>query len=207
MLWIKPRPGFRVTVALAAVALLAGCQGGSTAAVGGVDRAAPQGTGDRAAPQGTTAGTHTPAVDSGRSSPSPATVIAEDPKAYRGGAAEKTGYFEVFKSPSGNIRCGLASADDTDWASCFVSGRSWQVPHCDASSVIEIFLSTPDNKPPGLKCGEPSDPSDPGPSARVLPYGHSIQEIAITCTSDAQGMACGNGRHGFQVSRARYRLY
>jgi hypothetical protein len=198
MLRIKPRPGFRVTVALVALALLAGCQGGSTAAVGG---------GDRAARQGTTAATHTPAADSGSSSPSPAIAIAEDPKAYRGGAAEKAGYFEVFKSPSGNIRCGLESAGDTDWASCFVSGRSWQLPHCAASSVIEIFLSTPDHRPAELTCVEPSDPSDPGQSARVLPYGHSIQEIAITCTSDAQGMACGNGRHGFQVSRARYRLY
>jgi hypothetical protein len=131
--------------------------------------------------------------------------ITDEPTTYRGAAADSTGWYEVFKSPSGNIRCGLASVDDTDWVSCFIDAHSWKAPPCRSAGATEVEFATDDDRAARFGCGDAN--SDPGEKARVLPYGHSLQEIAITCTSQPSGMACDNGRHGFEISRDGYRFH
>jgi hypothetical protein len=124
--------------------------------------------------------------------------------AYRGPAADTAGWYEVFKSPTGNIRCGFSSQDDTDWVSCFIDEHSWKAPPCRYKGATEIELAT-EGGAPRFGCGASNQ--DPGEKARALPYGHSLKEIFITCRSEPSGITCSNADHGFALSRGTYRFH
>lgn len=144
-------------------------------------------------------------LPSSRPSPQPsATPVEDDPERYRSDRAESLGYWETFRSPSGNVRCGLSSESDSDWVTCVVLEHTWATPACPRTRPAELFLDTAEGKPATLRCEEPEQLD---PDAPVLPYGHALQEIAITCTSSQAGMVCENGRHGFEVARGRYRVF
>jgi hypothetical protein len=48
-----------------------------------------------------------------------------------------------------------------------------------------------------------------GAKGSVVQYGERLTNGLVTCTSRESGMTCStaDGRHGFELSRAAYRLY
>lgn len=112
--------------------------------------------------------------------------------------------FHFFHSPTRNIDCLVTK----DAARCDLRQHSFRPPprpkRCDLEwgSVLEIGKS---NRRGGFGCvGD----TVRDPSAKTLPYGHSVREGGIHCTSRTDGMRCANSRgHGFLVSRQAYKLF
>lgn len=112
-----------------------------------------------------------------------------------------------FRSPTGNIQCGLYS--DAQGASV----------RCDMSELTPSYTKRPagcefdwgssfavnDTGAGILACV--SDPAS-GPGAPILRYGDSVSVGGISCVSAKTGMTCTNGDgHGFSLSKARQKLY
>jgi hypothetical protein len=112
-----------------------------------------------------------------------------------------------FRSPTGNISCGLYS----DKAGASV--------RCDMSELTPSYTKRPagcdldwgssfavNDKGKGiLACV--SDPAA-GPGAAVLRYGQAISLGGISCVSAETGMTCTNAQgHGFSISKAQQKLY
>ena len=122
-------------------------------------------------------------------------------------AAAQSDYI-VFKSPSGNILCGLYSGDDSG-------------VRCDIAQYTPTYTNRPSNCEfdwgPyfwvgfGSGAGELACVSDAVGSldeALELPYGQSISRGGLTCQSERTGMTCTNAMgHGFMVSKAVQKLF
>ena len=114
----------------------------------------------------------------------------------------------TFKSPSGNILCGISSGE-------YASAR------CDMLSLTPTYT----RRPPGCEAdwghsfyigaydrtGELGCVGDAVADPRrtpVLPYGARIDFGGITCLSEKAGVTCNNeAGHGFTISKARQQLY
>jgi hypothetical protein len=113
----------------------------------------------------------------------------------------------TFQSPTGNIHCGLYEWDGQ------ASVR------CDLMNLVPTYTRAPvgceldwgsafglDKRGKGyLACvGDAvADPDNP-----VLGYGEAVSLGGISCVSAKTGMTCSNAEgHGFQIARAKQRLY
>lgn len=113
-----------------------------------------------------------------------------------------------FRSPTGNIQCGLYVGSDGSGVRCDLSQMSAQTysyrpPGCEydwgSSFAVEGYGKG------YLACVSDVVGMGDGP---VLGYGRSISLGGITCISETSGMTCVNeGGHGFTVAKARQRLF
>ena len=108
-----------------------------------------------------------------------------------------------FRSPSGNIGCGL----DGDVARCDIAKRDWSPPpkpaSCDGDYGQGLRISRSGSRGCFVCAGDSALSG-----RRTLRYGISLRRGSITCTSRLSGVTCKNRRgHGFRVSRQSYRRF
>lgn len=111
--------------------------------------------------------------------------------------------YTIFKTPSGNILCGLISGPDAG-------------VRCDIFQYTPSYSRAPSDCQfdwgsffwvgAGSWVGELACVSDAIGSldeALVLPYGQTISRDGITCASERTGLTCANTMgHGFMLSKA-----
>ena len=110
----------------------------------------------------------------------------------------------AFQSPSGNISCAIVA----DNATCEITDSTFEQPakpsdcdldHGDMISVTgDARAEFPCHGDTAYVAGAP-----------VLTYGERVGNGSVTCTSATTGLACttSGGSHGFELSRAAYRVY
>jgi hypothetical protein len=115
-------------------------------------------------------------------------------------------HLTTFRSPTGNIGCVIL--DRT--ARCDISQRSWKPPPRPASCSREVDFGQ------GLEVGGSGKGSfvcagDTAldPTGTPLSYGDASIEGDLACVSAFTGMTCSDltDRHGFFISRERYRIF
>lgn len=144
--------------------------------------------------------------------PSPAgTASPADPGAYRGYALRAGEPVTVpangagglyFSSPSGNIHCTIAPSGD-GYAICSIDQKNWagapQPGSCRDNWLDNHVAVTAS----GVQSGQCLSGVAVPPVATVLPYGRTLGDGAVTCSSAETGVTCrhdGTG-HGFTVRR------
>lgn len=113
-----------------------------------------------------------------------------------------------FASPSTNIECHLAAADETAFAACEIRDHTWATPPrptpCMGSFGNRISIRQ--GGPPEMTCHTDSLMGNGYPT---LPYGQKRSLGSIACDSEISGMTCtdtGTG-HYFLLARDNYELH
>ena len=114
----------------------------------------------------------------------------------------------AFKSPSGNIACGLSTSDEF--------GESDVVLICTIEEVTvesfggcgnfgrRYFVMFASQSKTSMTCGG----SQIRGSLPVLQYGRSWSNEGFTCLSEKTGVTCQNGEgNGFSLSKAVQRIF
>ena len=110
----------------------------------------------------------------------------------------------AFQSPSGNIYCAIAA----DNATCEITDSTFERPakpsDCDLDHG-EMVSVTGDARAEFPCHGDTVYVA----GAPVLAYGERVGNDSVTCTSATTGLTCATsgGSHGFELSRAAYRVY
>ena len=130
------------------------------------------------------------------------TVLAAGAWAGTAAAASR-----AFQSPSGNIVC---SIDGGASVRCEILKKDWSPPPKPRTCPLDwgggLVLGARGR--PAILCAGDTIQPPPRHPYRVLPYGRSIRSGSITCSSARTGMTCVNvARHGFLLSRERYRFF
>jgi hypothetical protein len=113
--------------------------------------------------------------------------------------------FHFFLSPSKNIGCVIGGG----FTRCDIIKHSWPLPPEPPTCEFDYgqaFGIGKEDKPGEILCV--SDSAFDA-EADVLPYGDRITIHRFRCASKTKGMRCVNTKtkHGFFVSRERYRLF
>lgn len=112
-----------------------------------------------------------------------------------------------FQTPSGNIDCWI---QDGRSVRCEIQQRSWSPPPKPKSCELDWgsgFVLGATGRARFICAGDTvqAPPDDPYPT---LAYGKSLKVGAITCSSATSSLTCRNRqRHGFVLSRQRYRTF
>jgi hypothetical protein len=197
-----PRLG---SLTVAAAALVAGALTGCTTSRTGphaVSAVSPL----AAAPPAVSLPVTSPSV-SAPPSPSASTIIYNSPESVPPAPpADSTADLAYFQTPSGNIRCALASmgAGGFNFARCDIDRWQWKLPPKPADCPFDwagavIVMDT------GV--GAEACHSDSVPFTHVLGYGQSMRRGPFACTSEQSGVTCKNDNtgHGFTLSRESFR--
>jgi|tagenome__1003787_1003787.scaffolds.fasta_scaffold20935483_4 hypothetical protein len=110
----------------------------------------------------------------------------------------------AFRSPSGNIFCAIAAGN----ATCEITDSTFEQPakpsDCDLD-YGEMISVTGDARAEFPCHGDTVYVA----GAPVLAYGERVGNDSVTCTSATTGLTCATsgGAHGFELSRAAYRVY
>jgi Family of unknown function (DUF6636) len=110
----------------------------------------------------------------------------------------------AFQSPSGNIFCAIAAGI----ATCEITDSTFERPakpsDCDLD-YGEMISVTGDARAEFPCHGDTAYVA----GAPVLAYGERVGNDSVTCTSATTGLTCATsgGSHGFELSRAAYRVY
>jgi hypothetical protein len=110
-----------------------------------------------------------------------------------------------FETPSHNIGCYI----DSQSARCDIRERDWTPPpkpqYCIKAGVDWGQGVAVAAHRASIVCAGDTTLGGPG----LLGYGHSARRGPIYCISRTAGITCGNtdSRHGFFLSRARYRVF
>ena len=109
-----------------------------------------------------------------------------------------------FQSPSGNIVCSMARTG----AVCEIAEHTFSPPTKPSDCELDYgtMISAQATEPASFVChGDTAF----GHEVPVLHYGQRMTNGLFLCSSTQAGMACStiDGSHGFELSRAAYRLY
>lgn len=137
---------------------------------------------------------------SASASGAPSAAPSGDPQTLRVDPAT-TGF---FASPSRNIACSMSASG----AVCEIGEHSFEPPPKPADCELDhgTMLAVEGGARAEFLChGDTAFTED----ATVVQYGSRITNGLFTCSSSESGMACASasGAHGFELARARYRLY
>lgn len=112
-----------------------------------------------------------------------------------------------FRSPSSNIHCQAFKVDDGHVLRCDIAATSNKPPPKPKDCELDwgsAFEMTDTSKAERLCHGDTAMDN----TLPQLPYGASWQRHGFTCKSEQAGMTCTNPKgHGFELSRARQRLF
>ncbi len=115
--------------------------------------------------------------------------------------------FVEFRSPTGNIQCAIYSDAQGTSARCDMSALTPSYTTRPAGCEFDWGSSFAVNDTGKGMLACVSD-AIVGQGAGVLPYGEAVSLGGISCVSAMTGMTCTNGEgHGFQISKAKQRLY
>jgi hypothetical protein len=115
-----------------------------------------------------------------------------------------------FTSPSGNIGCNIIVGlpEGGNGARCDIKVHTFKIPKphpaCRLAFGDSLEVGTSGKAGPVCHGDTVFEPGE-----RKLAYGKSETLGRFTCTSATSGMTCKNTktRHGFFISRAKYRLF
>lgn len=135
---------------------------------------------------------------------------AADPNAFRGYAFRPDEPLTVpaaggglyFSSPSGNIHCTITASGD-GYALCSIDQKKWTGSPKPASCQWNWLDNHVAVGSAGAESGQCLGGVEVPSVATVLPYGQSLTDGAITCSSAETGVTCrhdGTG-HGFTLRR------
>jgi hypothetical protein len=115
--------------------------------------------------------------------------------------------FLFFRSPTGNIHCGLFDGDYPG-ARCDLTALqpsfTDRPADCDLDWGQSFGIGPHDRKGQVLCVGD----TVAAPEAFILGYGASVDLGGFRCSSERSGMTCTNPvGHGFSVSKAAQRLF
>ena len=116
---------------------------------------------------------------------------------------------KAFQTPSRNIACALTSATASTpaFARCDIAARTWKAPKkpkdCPLDYGNGVILE--DSKHGQLTCAGDTLLHQ----GDVLPYGQRLEAGAVACQVVTAGVTCANAssKHGFFISRTKYRLF
>jgi hypothetical protein len=118
-------------------------------------------------------------------------------------AAPEASAIQGFQSPSHNIGCVFGAGR----VRCDIAKKSWKPPPKPANCPLDygFAISLGKHHRARFLCAGDSALGI-GP---VLGYGRSIRQGRFRCASRTDGVRCVNvrNRHGFFISRQRYRLF
>jgi len=112
-----------------------------------------------------------------------------------------------FQTPTGNIDCAI---QDGRSVRCEIQQRSWSPPPKPRSCPVDwgaglVLGATGRGR---ILCAGDTVQAPPGDPYPVLGYGRTLKVGAIACRSARSGLTCTNRqRHGFLLSRQRYRIF
>lgn len=119
------------------------------------------------------------------------------------GAAGTTA-FPGFRTPSGNIQC-LYHSLGTRGPAIRCDIRSELSPKPQRSCDLDwVGVSLPSRGPASPTCAGDTVFFPPKPQ---LPYGRTWSRGWIACVSRTTGLTCRSGRHGFFLSREKWRTW
>lgn len=115
-----------------------------------------------------------------------------------------------FKTPSGNIECGIGQGEGPPDLQCNIFERSGPPalpkPASCSGPWGHVFVLLA-RGPVQMECRDPGRPST-ATGIDVAPYGVSADWGGIQCKSSAEGFQCSNADgHGFFLSRARQSVF
>jgi len=110
-----------------------------------------------------------------------------------------------FRTPSGNIACEMAQ----DHARCEIAKPDFEPPAKPSDCEFDYgsAIAVDGNARAEFLCI--SDTVFGAPGTFELAYGEGVSNGSVTCASAESGLTCAtaDGSHGFELSRAAYRLY
>jgi Family of unknown function (DUF6636) len=122
--------------------------------------------------------------------------------------ARESGFYDSFKTPTGNIICGITGTD----VECGIKSRLNPAPPkqtcTDGDPVFNRVVLSATGIAEPLRCA-----GDPGAfaeeqNAKVLTYGATMIKGEIGCTSFEFSVVCAHTKgHGFFLSRAVLRYF
>jgi len=122
-------------------------------------------------------------------------------------AAQAGDGFIYFKTPSGNIHCAYYDVGDGPEVRCDLRNFTSSLKRpadCDLDWGYAFAVGAKSGKGAVLCAGD----TVISPEAKILGYGKTFSEGALTCLSETGGLACKNKRgHGFSLSRAKQRVF
>lgn len=115
--------------------------------------------------------------------------------------------YVAFRSPTGNIHCGLYQWEGGTSVRCdvmeLVPSYTQAPPGCDYDWGRSFAVDARGKGYLACVSDAVADPANP-----VLPYGEAVSLGGISCVSAKTGMTCTNAEgHGFSVARAKQRLF
>lgn len=197
---IRPRRLGAVLLAASASLLLTSCVG--TAVADGSETPQP------------IAASSTPAASPSDSPADPTAPVAVDPALF---AAEEFGTGVIFVSPSGDMHCGITSADDGPLWGCRIDEKDWEFPSDDPSDYCydaqvpcgwgAEALGAGETHP--RMRGDVAFESEIRADTPVLEVGSSITLTDVTCVSEERGITCRHATsgHGFTLSSSINELW
>jgi hypothetical protein len=123
--------------------------------------------------------------------------------------ASATEGFRFFHTPSKNIYCAAIESDQGNAVDCIILEMNNSEPalprpaDCDLDWGQRFAVGETGEGEMGCAGDTVQDPS-----ARLLPYGKSLDIPGISCASSEKGLECKNKEgHGFFLSRAKQRVF
>ena len=112
-----------------------------------------------------------------------------------------------FKTPSGNIHCGLIVDGGYHEARCDIMSSSFAPPPPPADCDLDWGEALVVSDGPGTFICHGDTIIDP--ESPVLPYGATTMVGPMECSSERSGVTCQNVNtgHGFSVRKAAYTLF
>ncbi len=113
---------------------------------------------------------------------------------------------KFFRTPSGNIRCGIFKGGGKWSMRCDIYDHSWVAPPrptpCDFGDYGSSVGMARRGRPHFLCVSDAMD------NGRTLTYGTSLRYGPFFCRSRPKGLTCYNARsHGWFLARESYRLF
>ena len=110
-----------------------------------------------------------------------------------------------FRTPSGNIHCYAGP----EGVGCDIYNYTWPLPSPEDCEGTGDWAAVPSVGATGAASIATCVSDSRGNATRVLAYGTGVRVGPMECVSETRGLTCRStrSRHGFFVSRERYRLF
>jgi hypothetical protein len=145
-----------------------------------------------------------PVPTSGTTTASPAPQASGIPPSATGVSVVRADAAYAFQAPSGNISCSM----ERDNATCEIRERTFDQPKKPSGCEVDYgdMISLAGDTRAEFACHGDTVSVENAP---VLPYGERVSNGSVVCTSEESALSCSTstGSHGFELSRASYRLY
>ena len=129
------------------------------------------------------------------------------------GTAHADDSYQMFASPSGNIRCHIDSERTYPTAMCQLGAYTYPAPPassvpCESGAAPGRLFRLVQGQPGQFACNYAALDSGYSGPWQTLDYGQTRSAGTVTCDSEPSGMTCRDSStgHFFRISRDSYQL-